>query len=414
MASIRPRISQTTGKITSYEIIVSDGYDSNGKKRTFKTSFKPPKDMTENKARKEAERVAVQFEDECKNGLVGSAANLRVEKFAEMYLDAMKDKLSPTVIRGYDSVVKELIVPALGHFKLAEIKPVHVQAFVDKLYKMPKRERDGSINQNGELLSPATVKRKLAVLQAMLTFAVKLGYITNNPADSKHLTLAKVQKPEIQIFTKSEITRILNLLEDEPLQFQMIIRLAIYTGCREGELVALKFSDINFETGKLTVARSAYVEKKEGEKGKGVKTKAIIKTKPTKSNKVRIVALNQSCLSLLQELKQQHFVDECRLGTKWGGDDWIFTQWDGTIMYPTTPSAQFSDFLERNGIKHRTFHSLRHTSATLLLYDGAKLKTVQERLGHADITTTNKYLHLVEQADVDAVNSLENLLEKKA
>ena len=82
-------------------------------------------------------------------------------------------------------------------------------------------------------------------------------------------------------------------------------------------------------------------------------------------------------------------------------------------MNPQTPTKQFEKFLQRNGLRHRKFHSLRHTSATLLLYNGTDLKTVQERLGHGDFTTTNKYLHLVEQADAQAVDSLEELLEKR-
>lgn len=82
-------------------------------------------------------------------------------------------------------------------------------------------------------------------------------------------------------------------------------------------------------------------------------------------------------------------------------------------MNPTTPSHQFVDFLEKNGIKHLKFHCLRHTSATLL-YNGTDLKTVQEHLGHADIATTSLYLHLVEQADAEAVDALDNLLLENA
>ena len=71
---------------------------------------------------------------------------------------------------------------------------------------------------------------------------------------------------------------------------------------------------------------------------------------------------------------------------------------------------QFTKFLRRCGLPHRKFHSLRHTSATLLLYNGADIKTVQERLGHAEISTTGKYLHLIDSADTQAVNDLEQLL----
>ena len=156
---------------------------------------------------------------------------------------------------------------------------------------------------------------------------------------------------------------------------------------------------MDFFNNKLTISRSAY--KLKGER---------VKTKSPKSDKERTVALNSSCIELLKELMKQHSEEAQRLGSQWKGENWIFTSWNGEMMYPKTPSKQFSKFLERHNIKHRKFHSLRHTSATLLLYNGTDLKTVQERLGHADLTTTNKYLHLVEQADVEAVNSLENLL----
>ena len=84
------------------------------------------------------------------------------------------------------------------------------------------------------------------------------------------------------------------------------------------------------------------------------------------------------------------------------------------MMNDSTPNKQFSKFLERYGLKHRTFQDLRHTSATLLVYSGADIKVVKERLGHSDISTTNQYLEMVASADREAVNRLDTLLLPKA
>lgn len=311
----------------------------------------------------------------------------------------MKAKLSPIVYENYKKIISSTILPALGHHKIAGIRSIHIQEFVRMLVNSPVQNRDGTFDKKGKKVSTATVKRKLAVLQSMLTFAMKLGYISYNPADARRLTLPKVTKKEIEIFTKQEASHILRCLQSQSLQFQTLIQLAIYTGAREGELVALKFSDIDFVNQKITISRSAY--KLKGEP---------IRTKPPKSNKSRTLSINTDCIALLKALAEENDYERLRLGTAWVGDEWVFTQWNGEIMHPNTPSRQFTLFLKDNNMVHRKFHSLRHTSATLLLYGGTDLKTVQERLGHADFTTTNKYLHLVDSADQVAVSSLQNML----
>lgn len=402
MATITPRKNKN-GEIISYTIRVYRGYDSNGERlKPYTMTYKPASGLTAKQIERELNRQAVQFEEKCKNGLVGSAASLKLSDFAPVYLSAVKETLSPVCFSAYSRVIDTIILPALGHIKLNELKPVHVQQFVKQLAEMPKLKRDGTPDESGEKLSPSTIRRKLAVLQSMLTLATKLGYITTNPAEAKRLTLPKAPRPEIEIFTRQQAAYILQCLKDEDLQFQALIQLAIFTGAREGELVGLKFSDINFNTRKMTISRSAYKIK-----GEPVKTKA------PKSGKARTVTLNASCIELLKQLAQHHLLDEMRLGTAWAGEEWVFTQWNGAIMHPQTPSRQFDKFLKRHDIPHRKFHSLRHTSATLLLYNGTDLKTVQERLGHADFTTTNKYLHLVEQADSEAVDGLEQLLQRR-
>ena len=156
---------------------------------------------------------------------------------------------------------------------------------------------------------------------------------------------------------------------------------------------------MDFENKKITIERSAI-------KLKGQDTR----TKPPKDYETRTVSVNDSCLELLRLLRSEKYETAQRLGDKWKGGNWIFTTWDGSIMNPQTPTKQFEKFLKRNGLKHRKFHSLRHTSATLLLYGGINIKQVQSRLGHGDIETTNKYLHVLEETDVEAANVLGKML----
>ncbi len=378
MANITPRHDKS-GNITSYTIRVYHGYDSSGNRlKPFTTSYKPDKGMTAKQIEKELRRFADDFESECLH--FGEAnSSLRFADFIPKYLETTKSTLAPTTHEYYTRIINDLILPAFGHLKLRDINPSHVQQFIHQLAATPKEKRNGKPVENGESLSPSSIRRYLTVLQSIFKQAIKLGLISDSPAKVERLTLPKAQAPKIEIFTKQEAAQILEALENEDLQFQTMIQLAIFTGARRGELVALKFSGIDFEQRKITIERAAY-------KIKG----QPLATKPPKDYE------NQ------------------RLGSQWIGGNWVFTQWNGEMMNPMTPTKQFSKFLARNGLKHRKFHSLRHTSATLLLYAGVNIKQVQGRLGHGDIETTNKYLHLIEEADVEAVNKLDIMLLPKS
>jgi integrase len=135
-----------------------------------------------------------------------------------------------------------------------------------------------------------------------------------------------------------------------------------------------------------------------------------VELKAPKDNETRAVYLPQVCLDLITALKKEKEQEQRKLGTAWIENDWLFTQWNGEMMNVQTPTKWFSKFLARNGLPHKKFHSLRHTSATLLLYGGANVKQVQQRLGHSDIETTNKYLHFIEEADRHSSDLLDNFL----
>ena len=115
-------------------------------------TYKPEPGMTANQVEKELNRRSVQFEDECKNGLIGTAAALKLADFAPIYLSSMQEKLSPTVYGSYVHILETLVLPALGHIKLTELKPVHVQQFIKQLSNMPKLRRDGKPDESGEKL----------------------------------------------------------------------------------------------------------------------------------------------------------------------------------------------------------------------------------------------------------------------
>lgn len=391
MSNITPRKNKN-GEITSYTIRVYHGYDSNGKRlKPYIMSYKPAPNMTAKQIEKEVQRQAMLFEEQCRNGQIGANRNIKLADFCPMYLDIKKDVIAPRTYEFYKNEIDKLIIPLLGHIKLSELRPAHVQQFIQYL--------QGDVRQGNAKLSPSTIKRKVAILQSILKQAVKLGLIQSNPANADRLTMPKTITPKVEIFTKQEAAEMLSCLESEPLQYQTIVQLAIMSGARLGELVGLKFSDVDFINHKITIERSAY-------KLKG----QPVKTKSPKDNDIRVVTINDSCIDLIRLLKAEKERERLRLGTAWVGDEWLFTQWDGSIMYPQTPSQWFSKFLERNGLKHRKFHALRHTSATLLLYGGVNVKQVQGRLGHSDLKVTNQYLHCIAEADEAAANVLQDML----
>lgn len=373
----------------SYLIRVSCGYDQNNKQVIKSMTWKPLPGMTERNIQKELKRVALDFESRAQNGDIVANQNLRLAQFIPQYFTLMTARLSPLTQVNYKRIVEDLIVPALGNIKLAQIKPFHIQLFINSL--------------SSKNYKPATVIRYLGVLKSIMACAYKMGLIDKNPTETSRLNLPTIEEANTAIFTQPEAAHMLDCLENEPLNFQVLIHLAIVTGARRGELAALAWDCIDFNAKTITIKQSAY-------KIKGQDT--AIKT--TKTNDIRLLAIPDYLMDMLRNLKVEQSKTRLALGTRWRGEGWVFTQWDGTIMYPTTPTLWFSSFLKRNEIPHRKFHALRHSSGTLMLTNGVDIKTVSARLGHKQLSTTNRYLHAIRDADQAAATTLGNILRKTA
>lgn len=389
-------MANITKRGDSYRITVYCGRDVNGKLIRRTTTWKPDKKYTEKQLEKEVQKQATLFEEKVLSGQISNGGNMRLVDFVPQYLENIKAEVAETTYKSYIRIINTLIVPALGHLKLKDIKPLHVQKFVNALCG-----EDMKADGKGGKLKPATVQRYYVVLQSILHNAYRLELITSNPADSAKIKLPPIGEQKTEIYDKEELAQLLSALDGEPLMFQCLIHLAIITGCRRGELVALEWKDIDFSSGTVTVSKSAYM-----------RTGEPVGIKDTKTHKSRKVAVSPYCLDMLRQLRTEQLEKRLKLGTAWKGDDWVFIQNDGSIMYPSSPTLMFNKFLKRKGLPHKKFHALRHTSATLSLVNGVNIKTVASRLGHSQMKTTDRYVHAIEEADRQASDVLGGLIQQ--
>lgn len=276
------------------------------------------------------------------------------------------------------------------------------------------------------------------VLSSMLRTAVEWEIIERNPCDKVRLQGVSAEE-KVTFFTPEQTTIFLDYIEKPytinvgghkriddtglpytvgdytitkfiPEQVRILFILAIYTGLRKGELLALQWDDINFGTGVVQVSKAVTI----------VGGKPVCKSPKTKTSH-RSVSIPHFLTERLANLK--HFQDKFRsqVGDYWQGNNWIFTQDNGRMMNYSTPYQALQDAITRynNGkpadqqLPHIPFHGLRHTSATLLIAGHQDLKTVSKRLGHAQTSTTmNIYAHALQESDRKAADALEAILEK--
>lgn len=197
-----------------------------------------------------------------------------------------------------------------------------------------------------------------------------------------------------------------------PEQIRVLFNLAIYTGLRKAELLALQWSDIAFEKDTLCVSKAVTV----------VDGKQLCKEPKTKSS-YRTVSIPHFLTLRLKKLQVAQMEDRLKLGQDWQGDNWVFTQANGKMMNYNTPYQALHDALTRYNTTAKNgeelplipFHGLRHTAASLLIASQVDVKTVSSRLGHAQTSTTlNIYTHALQEGDQKAVVALEEKLQKEA
>jgi integrase len=335
-------------------------YTSEGRKR--KTLY--------GKTRAEVARKLAKAISNREDGLVFDAGSLTVTRYLDRWLtDSVKGTVRLTTYQGYERICRLHIKPSLGRVRLKDLTAAHVRG----LYR--ERLKAG--------LAPRMVQLIHVTLHKALKQAVMDGLIPRNVTEA--VKPPQPEKKEIKPLSSEQARALLRAAKEERLE--ALYMLAITTGMRQGELLALKWEDVNLEAGTLQVRRTLCTAT-----GGGFTFGA-----PKTAKSRRSIKLPDIAISSLRRHRKAQLEEKMRLGELFADQGLVFTSRVGTpISRQDLITRSFKPLLKRAGLPDIRFHDLRHTCATLLLGKGVHAKLVQELLGHATISITlDTYSHVL-------------------
>jgi integrase len=334
------------------------------------------------KTRREVqERLKIALREQ-QQGMLVTTPQQTVEQFLTYWLDVRTQSVRIRTHERYRQFVRLHIIPIIGHIQLQKLTAQHIQGMYAELEKR---------------LSPSTVNALHAMLHKALKDAVRWNVVARNVADS-------VDAPhrvyyEIKPLGKEQARVLLDAAKGDSLEALWI--LALTTGMRRGEIVALKWQDISLEQNMLQVRR--------------IFTRApgrpFIESEPKTEKSRRSIALASVTVEALKQHRIRQLEARSQAGPDWKENDLVFCTAFGTPISPNWVLVRFKKLLQKAGLPEIRFHDLRHSTATILLSMGMHPKIVQELLGHNRIQETmDTYSHVLPPVHKEAVKRLEDML----
>lgn len=459
MANIR-KIEGKNG--TSYKITVAVGRDSTGKQKRHYMTWKPTSKMSEKQIEKAVQKAAFAFEEQIMQGF--SPDNRQsFSEYAE-YVISLKAKngAKRRTIERYREMLPR-INAAIGHIKLKDILPKHLNQLYDNLAEEGIREtperatpkKDIATIMKERKLSAAALSRQTGIaastfapaihgnsvsrhtaeiIAAALDFKPETLFVfqkDNRPLSAKtilehHRLIStimsqaekemliqynpahrasppKLEKREVECFQPEELQLILACLDKESIKWRTIINLLIETGCRRGEIMGLKWEDIYWEDCLLYICRSLNYTPQSG-----------IFVDTTKTGETRYIRVSKEMIDLLRQYELWYKELKEQSGDLWQETGFVFTKDNGGLMLPDNVTQWLSTFSKKYELPPIHPHKFRHTMASLMITNRVDVVTVSKRLGHAKVsTTTDIYSHAIKEADAQAAADYAAFIRKK-
>lgn len=369
----------------SWAIVLEIGRDAVGKRQQKWHSVKG--------SREDADIELAKLLNKLHTGSYVRTSRLTVREYLKRWLaDYAKANVSNKTFERYDEIVRIHLVPSLGHHRLSALQPLHIQSCYSEAMLNGRKDR----KEGG--LSAQTVLHHHRLLREALQQAVRWQLLARNPADS--VEPPRPIRREMAVLTEGQTVELLKSLEATRLYVPVL--LAVTTGLRRGEILALKWEDLDFDRATLTVRRSLE------------RTNHGVHLKEPKTRKGRrVVALPQMTIHALRRHKAEQAKERLALGPAYRDSGFVCARICGTPMDPSELTAGFAAHIREQDLPTIRFHDLRHGHATHLLRQGVHPKVVSERLGHSTIgITLDVYSHVMPDMQKEAALRIESALSK--
>lgn len=325
----------------------------------------------------DAEKLKAQIENDVFKGIYQEIPDVGMKEFSEKWLEAKKGDVRLQTYLGYKGHFKHKINPYFGNRMLKSITTEEIEKF------------KGYLAECG--ISPATIAKYLLTLKMALKTAVIWGYLVKNPAEY-------VKRPHSNKYQPSFLTydEMRKLIEATPIKHKTLIATAAFTGVRLGELLALKWDDVDFTNRRIFIHRTL-------QQGKFYDPKAPASR--------RAIDIPSFLIEILKEhqLRQAYELSSNELGL-------VFVNEDGKIMDKSNVENRiFKPALRLAGLSGNIrFHDLRHSFASMLIHQGGNIKYVQKVLGHSNISMTlGVYAHLLPDAGSEVIDKIDSMFISK-
>ncbi len=317
-------------------------------------------------------------------GIDAPPGRMTVAQFLEHWLTAYAEpNVAPSTLLRYKQLIQKQLVPHLGHLALAKLRPIMVQSCYSTLF--------------AKGLSGRTVLHSHRVLREALQHALKWQLIVNNPADL--VEAPRAQRYQVPAMAPEQAEALIEAAAHTP--YGTVVELAIMAGLRMGELLGLRWQDVDLEAGVLSVRQTC----------QWLPQRGFIFRQPKTHRSERPVALTAGTVEALRQHRRKQLEGRLLAGPAYVDNDLVFATPLGEPIDPANLRRTFRGITKAVGQPKLRFHDLRHGHATLMLKGGAHPKIVQERLGHASITTTlDVYSHVLPNLQAEAIASLDGLI----